>query len=192
MRTLIPVNRLPYPLQVIEYGDFSCPLSREVQQLLSTTLPQFGGAVCHTFRHFPNLGHPSALLMALAAEAARRQDQYWAMHQALFAHAALTPVSLHSVSELAASAGLDLTAFRNDMNDTTLKQQIQGDVEQGRQEGVVSSPTLFIGNRRLHGRLTQARLVPLIRYYIERTNAPVLSTIDGENGLIRWSNVGYH
>ena len=73
----------------------------------------------------------------------------------------------------------------------TLKQQILADAEQGRQEGVLASPTLFMGNRRLHGRLTQARLVPLIHYYIQRTNASVLSTVDSDNGLVQWSGVEY-
>ncbi len=191
MRTIIPINRTPYPLHLIEYGDFSCPLCRDLQQLLTITLPQFGDDICHTFRHFPDLGNPSALLMALAAEAARRQDQYWAMHRALFAHPAFASVSLHSVSALASALGLNLTAFRNDMQDATLKQRIRADVEQGRLNGVVATPTLFLGIRRLHGKLTQARLVPLIRYYIDRSHAPILGTADCATGLVRWSGVGY-
>jgi protein-disulfide isomerase len=192
MRTIIPINRPPYPLHVIEYGDFNSPRCRELQQLLMTTLPQFGDHIYHTFRHFPESGNPSALLMALAAEAARRQEQYQAMHRALFAHAALRPVSLDSVSALASAVGLDLAAFLNDMNDITLKQRIRADVEQGQMEGVLATPALFLGSRRLHGKLTQSRLAPLIHYYIERSHAPVLGTVDSDNGLVRWSSVGYH
>ncbi len=192
MRTIIPINRPSYPLHLIEYGDFSCSLCRALQPLLATTLPQFGDDICHMFRHSPEPGNPSALLMALAAEAARRQDQYWAMHRALFAHTALAPVSLHSVSALASSLGLDLTVFCNDMHDATLKQRIRADVKQGWLDGVVTTPTLFLGSRHLLGKLTQARLVPLIRYYIDRSQAPVLGTVDSANGLVRWSGVGDH
>ncbi len=189
MRTIIPINRPSYPLHLIEYGDFSCSGCRDLQQMLTTTLPQFGDSICHVFRHFP--GNPSAMLMALAAEAARRQDQYQAMHRALFADTALAPVSVHSLSALASALGLDLTAFQNDMQDVTLKQRIRADVVQGRREGVVATPTLFLGIRRLHGKLTQARLVPLIRYYIDRSHAPVPGTADCDNGLVRWSGVAH-
>lgn len=124
--------------------------------------------------------------MALAAEAARRQDQYWAMHQALFAYTPLTSISLSSVSALASRLGLDPELFRRDLCDEMLKKRVRADMERGRLAGVVSAPTLFLGIRRLHGKLTQARLVPLIRHYVDRSNADVLSTVDPERGLVRY------
>lgn len=178
MRTIIPTNRTRQPLNLIEYGDFSCPHCQALQQLLTTALPMFGGEVYYTFRHFPDHSRPQALLMAMAAEAARRQDQYWAMHQVLFAQT--TPVSLDSVSALATGLGLNAELFQNDMNDEGLKQRILADMEQGRLVGVVSTPTLFLGTRRLHGKLTQSRLVPLIRHYVRRSNVKVLSAVNSE------------
>jgi len=74
---MVPLQRTPHPLDLIEYGDFSY---LRCQELLTNTLPLFAGEVCYTFRHFPNLCQPKAWLMALAAEAARQQHQYWAMH----------------------------------------------------------------------------------------------------------------
>lgn len=172
MRTIL-APRPPHPLNLMEYGDFSCPRCRDLQQLLITTLPLFGSEVRYTFRHFPTLSRPQGLLMALAAEAARRQDQYWAMHEALFAHTSSTPISLSSVSALASRLGLDPDLFQRDMRDETLRERVRADREQGRLAGVVSAPTLFLGIRRLHGKLTQARLVPLIRHYVGRSNPAV-------------------
>lgn len=176
MIAIIPTDPTPAPLHLIEYGDFSCPRCQELQTLLTTTLPLFSGAVCYTFRHFPNPAHPQALLMALAAEAARRQDRYWVMHQALFTYRA--PVSLDSVSSLSARLGLEPEVFQRDMHDKTLEQRVRADMELGRLAQVVSTPTLFLGIRRLHGKLTQARLTPLIRHYVARTNTPVRSALD--------------
>lgn len=138
----------------------------------------FGGEVYYTFRHFPNLSQPQALLMALAAEAARRQDQYWAMHELLFTHT--TPVSLNSIVSLATGLGLDAELFLNDMRDEGLTQRIWRDMEQGRLMGIVSTPTLFLGTHRLHGKLTQARLVPLIRHYVCRSSGKVSSAVNSE------------
>lgn len=178
----------PNPLELVEYGDFTCPRSRKLQRVLSATLPAFKQEIYHTFRHFPKPFHSQALLMALAAEAARRQNRYWAMHQALFAHPG--PFSVSSVSVLALVLGLDPEAFLADIHDETLKRPVAENIEQGRLAGVVTTPTLFFGNYRLHGKLTQARLVPLIQYYVHRSAAPLLSTVDAENGLIHWSGVG--
>ena len=100
-------------------------------------------------------------------------------------------ISLTSVTALASRLGLEQELFLNDMRDETLKQRIWADVEQGRLAGVVSTPALFLGFRRLHGKLTQARLLPLIRHYVDRSKAEVLSTIDPEYGVVRWSGIGY-
>lgn len=184
----IPVNASPNPINLLEYGDFSCPRCQELQRLLATIVPLFGDEICYTFRHFPNLDHPTSLLMALASEAARRQDQYWAMHHALFADT--TPVSPNSLLEMAVALGLNRDLFLVDFHDETLKNRIWEDIAQGRLAEVVATPVLFIGTRRLHGRLTQARLLPLIRHYIGRSNTQVQSMVDCENSLVLWSKGG--
>lgn len=192
MRTIISVNQPSGLLNLIEYGDFSCPHCRGLDQLLTTILPQFDGEVCYTFRHFPDLSHPSALLMALAAEAARRQNQYGAMHRELFAQIppASAAVSLRSVAVLASRLGLDTELFLNDMHSETLKNLVWAEREQGRLAGVMSAPTLFLGIRRLHGKLTQARLIPLMRHYADR-NKNVISLVHRRHELARWSGMGY-
>ena len=192
MRTIIPVNQPSIPLNLIEYGDFSCPHCRALAQLLTTILPQFDGEVCYTFRHFPDRSHPSALLMALAAEAARRQNQYWAMHRELFAlpPPASTTVSLRLLLMLASRLGLDAELFLNDMQSETLKSRVWAEQEQGRLAGVAATPALFLDTRRLHGKLTQARLIPLMRHYVDR-NKSGTSPVVRQHELARWSGLGY-
>lgn len=169
-----PEKPNPAFLELTEYGDFTCPRCQALQPILTATLSAFGGEVRHTFRHFPNAGHPQAVWMALAAEAARRQQQYPAMHRALFTHTA--PPSPDSL--LALVPDLNRELFWADMHDETLKHLVLADMEQGRAVGVVTTPTLFLGVHRLHGKLTQARLMPLIRQYINRSTAPTLSTVN--------------
>ena len=126
--------------------------------------------------------------MAMVAEAARRQDQYWPMHQALFAHR--LPFSIQEASMLALKLGMSTKRFLDDLHDETLKQRIWSDIEQGHAVDVAATPTLFLGTRHLHGGLTQARLAPLIRHYIDRTTAQVVGTVDQEHGRIYWSGIG--
>ena len=192
MRTIIPVNQPSIPLHLLEYGDFSCPQCRELAQLLTTILPKFEGEICYTFRHFPDLNHPPALLMALAAEAARRQNQYWAMHRELFAQSTpvFATVPLRLLSEIASRLGLDMEPFLKDMHSETLKKRIWAEREQGRLAGVAVTPTLFLGSRRLHGKLTQARLIPVMRHYVDR-NRSGISPVVRQHELARWSGMGY-
>lgn len=177
-------------LELVEYGDFSNARCRGLHHVLANCLPVFDGALRHTFRQFPNPNCPKALLMALAAEAARRQGQYWPMHQALFTYG-LTG-SFHTVSALAVMLGLQLDKFLDDLHDASLKDCIWADVEAGNLAGVTSAPTLFVGTCRIHGKLTYARLVPLIRHYVQRNSTQVLSTVNSVEGSVIWSSSGYH
>lgn len=63
-------------LLLLEYGDYTNARCQLLQPVLKNSLPTFGEAIGHTFRHFPNLANPQSLSMALAAEAARRQGHF--------------------------------------------------------------------------------------------------------------------
>lgn len=176
-------------LVVVEYGDYTNACCQLLQPVLKNSLPEFGEAIRHTFRHFPNLDNPQAISMALAAEAARRQGQFWPMHQALFAHNAAC--SFNTLSIVAVTAGLQLDRFLSDLHDETVKELVLADVEAGRMASVTKVPTLFVGTHRVLGKLTQARLGPLIRHYLHYPLAQVLSTVNQAEGIIIWSNAGY-
>ena len=177
-------------LELVEYGDFNNARCRALQRVLTNLLPALNGSVQYTFRHFPNFNDPKALFMALTAEAARRQGQYWPMHQALFRQGSTS--SLHTVSALAVRLGLQVDKFLDDLHDETLKDRVWADVEVGNLAGVTDAPTLFVDTHRVHGKLTQARLVPLLRHYLHRTSTQVLSAVDMAHGLVHWSNAGCH
>lgn len=181
---LEPVHKLnPNELSLVEYGDYSCRRCQELQHVLSRVLPQFPGIITVQFRHFPNLSHPMAFLMALMAEAARQQGKFRAMHTVLFAQT--HPISIQAVPVLAQSVGLNVDWFLDDLHNEKLKGQVWADIAQGQQDGVMQTPTLFLGSHRLHGKLTQARLVPLIKQYIDRSTS--ISTVSPSHTLRYWS-----
>lgn len=107
------------------------------------------------------------------------------MHEALFMYT--TPFPLDSILENV--LGLIRALFTSDIHDESVKRSVFADMEHGRLE--VTAPTLFLGGHRLHGKLTQARLVPLIQGYVDRSTASMLSTVDVERGLIHRSGLGY-
>lgn len=177
-------------LELVEYGDYTNARCQVLQKVIGSTWPGFGEDIRHTFRHFPNLANPQALFMALAAEAARRQGQFWPMHRALFAQG--TTRSVDTVTILAVMVDLELDRFLDDLHDATLKEDVLAGVEAGRMAGVTTAPTVFIGAHRVVGKLTQARIGPLIHHYLRHPSTQVFSTVDQVDGSINWSNTGCH
>ncbi|GAB4048919.1 hypothetical protein GCM10028810_37300 [Spirosoma litoris] len=120
--------------------------------------------------------------MALMAEAARQQGKFNAMHTALLAQT--HPISSQEVPGIAQAIGLKVDWFLTDLHKETLNDQVWADIMQGRQDGVVQTPTLFLGSYRLHGKLTQARLIPLIKQYINRSADSI--TLDTSHKFGYW------
>ena len=172
-----PFHQTPGRLNLIEYGDYTCTACRTFQHVLTTILPLFNEAAIHyTFRHFPDLSQPSSLLLARAAEAARRQNRYWSMHQALFTLP--LPVSIPDILTLAQGVGMDTDQFMLDFQGDTIREDIWADIKKGRSSGVETTPTLFMNTRLVHGKLTQARVVPLLRNYVSQfQKRPLVSEV---------------
>ena len=102
------------------------------------------------------------------------------MHRALLAHWA--PVSTDTMATLAGTLGLNIDQFRADLRDTGLMDTIREDRVLGQITDVVGTPTLFLGTRRRHGKLIQARLVPLLAHYLAPTLTPHQQVVIVGNG----------
>lgn len=133
-------------LRIVEYGDYECPYCQAAAPILKKLVDESDGQVCLVFRHFPLFEyHPFALTAALAAEASGQQ--FWAMHDELFAHQShLDDPHLAESAERAgvvgAVTGLAAQPFRV---------AVEADYTFGIDEGVRGTPTLFIGGTRYAG-----------------------------------------
>jgi protein-disulfide isomerase len=131
---------------VIVYADFECPYCAA----LELRLREAALRVC--FRHFPvRSKHPRAWPAAQAAEAAARQDAFWAMHDALFAdQGRLEDPHLWARAE---QLGLDVARFDADRRGTAVRERIEADFRSGIRAGVVATPTIFLPDgERVSGR----------------------------------------
>jgi protein-disulfide isomerase len=190
----LPSNKYPAGMdgwvgvvELTEFGDFTCAHSRQHRALLTTILETFGGRIRYTYRHFPNPRNEAAMLAAVAAEAARRQDYFWPMCQALFTQPAISRTML---SLLSIQLGLNYNQFLNDLDDAQLWHHIEADRCEGYRLGVTTTPTLFIGGQRFHGKLTESRLTPIIHSHLDRVHQSILSRVDIANGIIYWGQGG--
>jgi protein-disulfide isomerase len=118
------------------YGDFACPRCA-VEAL---RLREQGARV--VFRHFAlKAKHERAVPLALAVEAAARQDAFWAFHDALYEdQARIDDPHLWARCE---RLGLDLDRFQADRRDPALAERVRRDVRDALRAGATTTPALF-------------------------------------------------
>jgi protein-disulfide isomerase len=138
-------------ITLVEYGDYECPdcarAYRDIQKIES----EMGDDLRFVFRHFPySRLHPHAELAAQAAEAAGAQGKFWEMHDALFANQdQLEPDDLIARAD---KLQLDVDVFREELNDEKYLDRVRADFRTGVQNGVFSTPGIFINGIRHNGK----------------------------------------
>lgn len=133
-------------VEVVEYGDFQCPICKVAAPAVQTLLGRFDGRIRFAYRHFPlEEIHPYALCAAEAAECAGAQGKFWEMHQLLFDNQPrLDRKSLH---EYAQSLGLDMNRFRLEMDGESYRQRIREQMEVARRSHLRATPGFFVDRR---------------------------------------------
>jgi NhaA family Na+:H+ antiporter len=109
-----------------------------------------GDRLVYVFRHFPNeRAHPGATRIALATEAAGEQGRFWEMHDWIYDSD--EPVTEARVLEHARALGLDMARFAADLERPETRARVEGDLADGRSNGVTGTPTLFVDGLRYDG-----------------------------------------
>jgi protein-disulfide isomerase len=128
---------------VVVYGDYECPYC-------AAELAKVEGRI--VFRHFPVVSkHPRSRRLAEAAEAAALQGRFWEMHDSLFAdQGRLEDPHLWARAE---RLGLDLARFELDRRSDEVLARVKRDFQSGVRAGVVTTPTVFAGERTYTGRI---------------------------------------
>ena len=144
--------------EILEYGDYECPYSRQAFRAIERVEQELDGLVRFAFRHFPLVQiHPHAFGAAAAVEAAAMQDRFWAMHELLFhRQRALEDDDLRQYAD---QLGLDMTRFDHDRVGPDVRRRIRRDVEAGLATRYVrGTPTLFVDGVVYVGRYDVASL----------------------------------
>lgn len=144
---------------VIEFSDYQCPFcNRYAKTILPPLRKAFveTGKIRYAFSNLPLPIHSNAKLLASAAICAGQQDQYWSMHDQLFANA---PSARKGLSAIAQSLGLNLGTFDNCLESPVVEKQLADDLAQAQTIGLNGTPTFIIGPIDATDRLTVQKVI---------------------------------
>jgi protein-disulfide isomerase len=130
--------------ELLVFGDYECPYTRMAYREVQRVEAELGDRMRLVWRQLPLTDlHPHALAAAGFAEAAARQDRFWALHDVLFGHQHALDVD--DLRAYADAAGLDANRLAADLGDRDgLWRRVQDDVESARASGAQGTPTLFV------------------------------------------------
>lgn len=146
------------PITIVEFSDFQCPFCARFQiQTLPLILEQYvdTGKVKFVYRDFPiQNSHPNAMPAAVASECAHEQDKYWQYHDALFENQGVwNNVEITSAitifKEFATELDLNQEQFNSCLDSGKYIEEINNDLNDGRDYGVSGTPGFFIGNEKI-------------------------------------------
>jgi protein-disulfide isomerase len=146
------------PIWLIEVSDFQCPYCKQWHDASFAAIDSEyvkTGKVRLAYLNYPLSSiHPNARAAAEAAMCASVQDKFWPMHGSLFETQQRwenQPNPIPTFDSLAVAAGVDATAWRDCMSSHATAKLIDADHDRSASAGVRSTPTFFVGDRKLEG-----------------------------------------
>jgi protein-disulfide isomerase len=140
--------------------DFQCPFCKRVQPTIRALERRYGDELRIVVKHNPLPMHTRALAAAQAAEAARKQDKFWELHDLLYDNnRALSDADLRTWAK---KAGCDVSRFESDLRDSAATRRIDDDIALARRVGARGTPSFFINGRYLAGALPQSKFETVI------------------------------
>jgi protein-disulfide isomerase len=142
---------------IVEFFDYQCGYCKHVAPALLKA--QAERDVRFIFKEIPILGDAS-VIAAKAAIAARRQDKYVELHNALMAYRGR--LSEDAVMTLAGDVGLDVKRLRSDMERPEVREAIDANLQLAHALGIRGTPTIIVGDTLVPGAIELAELRELI------------------------------
>lgn len=136
----------------VEFGDLQCPACVASYPIVEQLRNAFADRVRFVFRQYPLESiHLYALGAAEAAECAATQGRFWPMLDRMYASKG--QLDDPSLQRYATELGLDVPRFRQCLSSDETLATIRRDQQDALALGVRSTPTFFVGKRRIEGAL---------------------------------------
>ena len=149
------------PVTLVQYGDYQCPYSAQVQPVVQAVLAARPADVRLVYRHFPLTNvHPLAELAAEAAESAGVRGRFWEMHDWLYAHP--DRLSIEELRAVMPAMGLPVTEATREVEEHRYLGRIRSDFVGAVRSGVIDTPTFFVNGFRHNQGQTLAELLDAV------------------------------
>lgn len=143
---------------LVEFFDYRCPYCKQVKEPLEALL-KADPKLKLVYKEFPILG-PDSLVASRAALAARMQNKYLALHDALMK--ARGSLDEATVLRLAGSVGLDVERLKRDMESEEIARAIERNHALAEALKITGTPAFVIGERVIPGAVDVATLKRLV------------------------------
>jgi protein-disulfide isomerase len=136
------------PVTIIEFADFECPACKIAAKSLSRVIKDRPNDIQLYFMHMPLNSHPHAEATAVAAEAAARQNKFWEMHDALFAHEGTLNEAALNIIAATIFKPKELAQFHKDQKDPSLLAKVRSQKEYASKTLKLEGTPTFLFNGR--------------------------------------------
>jgi protein-disulfide isomerase len=136
-----------------EYSDFQCPTCKYFSPIVNKLKKAYGDTLVVRYRYFPLSQHQYSRLAARAAQAAKDQGKFWAMHDLLFKNQDKwenARNAQHIFIGYAKKIGLNMQQFKSDLNAAKTEQIVMEQKKEGEKRGIHATPTFFINDEEMN------------------------------------------
>jgi len=132
---------------IVEFSDFQCPYCSQAANAVTQLKEKYSDKVRFVFRHFPLSFHQDAHLASEAAMAAHKQGKFFEFHDLMFKNQ--RALKREDLEKYAGEVGLDLAAFKADLDNGAFKEAVDADMKLGETVAVDGTPTMFLNGKRI-------------------------------------------
>ena len=136
-------------IELIEYSDFQCPFCQQLTATVEQLKAAYGDDVRLVFKDYPLPNHAQAFKAAEAGHCALEQGKFWELHDTMFAKQ--DELGVDDLKRHAGELGMDQTIFDACLDSGRFAAQVNENLREGQEDGVSSTPTVFINGRPVMG-----------------------------------------
>ncbi len=133
-------------VEIVEYSDYDCPYCQRLQTVIKKIQKEYDKKIKWVFKDFPLKSiHPKAMKAHIASNCANEQNKFTKYHFRLFELAA-GDLTEEVLLDIAKETQLNIPKFKVCLQDKKqkLSKEIDNDIEEGVQNGVGGTPTIFL------------------------------------------------
>ena len=157
---------------IVEFADFRCGHCALAHLLLTDLLKTQKDKVKLYFKYYPLNNNESSTRLAISAEAAKKQQKFWEMHDILFSNqenlVMKEPIPDEDIYALAQKAGLNIKKFKKDFADPKTREAVLDNKQEGMASEVEGTPSFYISGRPFGFRKTMENFIDRLEIEQER------------------------